>query len=100
LNLLRAGFRRSWLLAPAILYYRLVILAAVAWLVPAVVANERMNGKSYHWYFVIAVIWGAWLCSPIFSRVCARDLLARLVLWLDLFKRSRGIIEHSQLEAF
>jgi hypothetical protein len=57
-----------WLLAPAFLYYFILILAAVAWFVPALIVKERVNEQSNFWYFVVAVIWGAWLWSPFFIR--------------------------------
>ena len=57
-----------WLLAPASLWYLLVILAAAAWFVPALIVNDRAGGRSYFWYFVVLVIWGAWLSSPFFIR--------------------------------
>jgi len=57
-----------WFLTPAILQYLIVILAAVAWLAPALIVNERISEHSRLLYCVVAVIWGAWLCSPIFIR--------------------------------
>lgn len=50
-----------WLLAPVIRYYLLIILVGVVWLIPAAIVNERIGGNSYLWYFVSAIVWGAWL---------------------------------------
>lgn len=57
-----------WFLTPAILQYLIVIVATVAWLAPALIVNERISEHSRLLYCVVAVIWGAWLCSPIFIR--------------------------------
>ena len=68
-----------WLFLPLLRQYLFQILLPVAWLVPAFIVNERIRGKTppLFWLPLLALIWGAWLFSPMFLRAWPW----RIVFW-------------------
>jgi hypothetical protein len=68
-----------WLFLPLIRQYLFQILLPIAWLVPAFVVDDRIRGKTdpSFWLPLLALIWGAWLFSPVFFRAWPW----RIVFW-------------------